>query len=212
MRLDLAERLRCPAPHGATPLIVVARRTDERELLDGYAGCMTCRLEARVVDGIARFAAPHDITITTDREPSAAESAPAAISMHDADVERTAALLALAEPGGAVLLTGRYAALAAALNARFDVTAAVVVSSGAVPFTDQSFRAAALDFGGDALEDAIRTVMVGGRILAPVSVTLPAGSLKELARDEREWLAAREVPAQVVTLTRSGDPPRTTSR
>jgi hypothetical protein len=217
MRLDLAERLRCPAPHEPTPLIVVAARVVDRELMEGAVGCPVCHLEARVTGGVVHFGAPHDITVAGDgsaegvgggHDDGRARSAP-----DDGAIDRTGALLDLAEPGGAVLLTGRYAAMASALRSAFGVATVVVRSRGEVPFTDHTFRAAALDPGAAAHEvapDAIRTVAIGGRILLPAACHLPP-AVRQLAADERERLGVREPPARVVPLTRA-HPPRTTSR
>lgn len=181
---------------------------EDRELIDGAAGCPVCQLEARVAGGVVRFAASFGITLSGDPLAPAHESVP-----DEATVLRTGALLALAEPGGAVLLTGHYARLAAALRERFGVTTVVAVTPGAVPFTDQTFRAAALDAdvaGSAALDDAVRTVAVGGRVLLPAGRALPPG-LRVLAADERETIAEREAPATVISLGRAA-PPRTTSR
>lgn len=205
MRIELAERLRCPAAHAPTPLIVVARRVEERELVEGFAGCMTCHLEARVERGVVRIGAPHEVAVAGDATDGVAPG-PAT----DDTITRAAALLGLAEPGGAVLLAGRYAALAPALRARFDVMTAVITSSGAVPFADATFRGAALDLPGITLDDALRTVVVGGRLVAPASAARPIGA-RALARDDVEWVAEREATGPVVTLGRAS-PPRTTSR
>lgn len=206
MHLELAERLRCPAPHAATPLIVVARVTRERELREGFAGCPVCQLEARIIEGHVRFAGIASVG-------DAVEDGAAP------DLARVIALLGLAEPGGAVLLTGRYASLAAALVAETGVRVVVMHASslpsatedlaavtGAldrVPFTDATFRGAALDAGLPValLSDAVRTVMVDGRVLADARVGALTG-LKELARDDREWVAAREMAGAVVELKR----------
>src|SRR5690606_15972964 len=129
---------------------------------EGFAKCMTCHLEARIAQGIVRIGAPHDVAIAGD----AIDATTRATATENA-IERAAALLGLAEPGGAVLLAGRYAALATPLRERFDVMTAVITTSGPVPFADATFRGAVLDLPGIALDDAIRTVVAGGRLVAP---------------------------------------------
>lgn len=202
MRLDLAERLRCPRAHEPTPLVVVALRVEDRALRSGVAGCPVCHLEARIEMGEVRF---------PDADPSAPR---ASLAATPGRVQRTAALLGLDEPGGTVLLTGRYASLADPLAAEYGVLAVIVggaelprpsgsvvavhAPTDAVPFTDHTFRAAAVD---PAIDDAVRTLMVGGRLLAPLPCALPA-ELKELARDEEEWLAEREAGLSRVELKR----------
>ncbi|MHB1298892.1 MAG: hypothetical protein ACYC0B_10225 [Gemmatimonadaceae bacterium] len=218
--------MRCPNPHLSTPLVVVARRVVDRELMDGVVGCPVCHLEARVVDGVVTF--PGGLQIASEAGPGsgAAGTEPGDSA---AELARTGALLGLAEPGGVVLLAGRYGALATRLAQEFEVATIVIRADSKVPFSDQTFRAAAIDAAaafqaaadGDVaadaertpplLADAVRAVAVRGRILAPVTVRLPA-DVKELARDEREWVGEREPAATVVTLSRAGGPPHTGSR
>lgn len=211
MRLNLAERLRCPNEHVPTPLVVVAREKRDHEIVGGFAGCPVCHLEARFEAGHVRFA--------ESRSDIMAQESSIVGPWWEAERDRTIALLGLADPGGAVLLTGRYAALGEALSVTADV--AVVVMSrvvlpvasdriaaltgdlSVVPFTDGTFRAAAVDAWSPAgfVADAVRTVAVGGRVLVPVSTWLPAG-LRELARDDQEWVAARESTGAIVELKR----------
>jgi hypothetical protein len=215
VRLELAERMQCPRPHRATPLIVVARRSVDRDLVDGVAGCPECFLEAEVAAGDVVFPGAVVGESTTP-------SVPAAPSLPDADTDtealtRLVALLGLAEPGGAVLLTGRYAALAAPLTAAVDVavvawnaavpggSSAVWLAEPAVPFTDGTFRAAALDAALPlpVVLDAVRSVTAGGRVLGAAALERPA-TVRELARDAAEWVGERTSGASgVVPLRRA---------
>lgn len=217
MRLELAERLRCPRPHAPTPLVVVASQVVERDLRRGEAGCPVCRYEARIVDGDLVDGGPRT---PADARPRAAAS-PTASPTEARELERLVALLGLAEPGGAVLLTGGYAALANDLASRCDVAvitdsprasrpledpvAAVLGFTEAMPFTDGTFRAAALAAGTPPAlaTDQVRCVATGGRVVAPASVDRPAG-LRELARDAQEWVAETEARPRVVELKRRG--------
>jgi hypothetical protein len=53
------------------------------------------------------------------------------------------------------------------------------------------------------LADAVRVLRAGGRLVAPASAPLPAGT-RELARDDREWVAVAEgTPATIIPLRRS---------
>ncbi len=215
MRLDLADRLRCPRAHAPSPLVVVARQVDGRELLSGFAGCPVCHVEARIEGGVIRFPG----------EPSGAAGVVSDALVTDDDLTRLAALMGLDEPGGTVLLAGSYARFAPRLAADLEVTVVVTgappVAAGAgqpgvcvvelpepaVPFSDHTFRAAALDAPGDPdanalITDALRTVAIGGRILGRATMPLPA-DVKELARDDREWVGEREQPATRVTLGRA---------
>jgi len=217
MRLELAERLRCPAAHVPTPLIVVAQRSAERELVTAMLGCPVCRLEGRIVDGDVRFDAPAADHRTAGSPAEARERAGP-----PPELDRVFALLGLSEPGGAVLLTGRYAALAGPLAALAEVSvvamhgapadravspadgvAAVHGSPAAVPFIDATFRAVALDddLPPPFAADAVRATAIAGRVLARATVPAPLG-LKELARDDTEWVAARESVGAIVELKR----------
>jgi hypothetical protein len=205
MQLEIAERLRCPRAHAATPLIIVAQRTVERDLVAGVAGCMSCHLEADVRDGDVFFpGASRESVVTASATPDA--------------LDRLVALLGLAEPGGAVLLTGRYAALAAAVASTVDVhvvtlnaepargagVSAVHLTEPVVPFSDNTFRAAALDHETSmpVLLDTVRALQVGGRLLAALPLERPFG-IRELARDATEWVGEREAgPTGVVRITR----------
>jgi hypothetical protein len=205
MQLEIAERMRCPRAHEATPLIMVAQRTVERELLTGVAGCMSCHLEASVRDGDVFFPdAPNSAVVSESATPEA--------------LDRLVALLGLAEPRGAILLTGRYAALAAAVAAQVDVHVVVLnaesvrgagvsvvhLSEPVVPFSDNTFRAAALDEDTSmpVLLDTVRALQVGGRLLAALPLERPFG-IRELARDATEWVGEREAgPTGVVRITR----------
>ncbi|MBX3174673.1 MAG: hypothetical protein KF709_09690 [Gemmatimonadaceae bacterium] len=206
MRLELAERLRCPGTHAATPLVVVAQRTVERELLDGVAGCPVCRLEARFADGDLLLPGASDSVASTDALPG------------EEELLRLVALLGLAEPGGAVLLVGNYARFAAALVAEIDVRAVVLGAAprtsgvsavrGAqqvLPFSDATFRAAAIGASTPMplLLDVVRGVAPGGRVVGALPLERPA-SVRELARDEREWVGEVERGASgIVPLRRA---------
>ena len=213
MRLELAERLRCPGAHASTPLIVVAQETQDRVLRRAIVGCAVCGLEARITAGALTF--PDGLVVAGAAgapaadlgRAAAADDVPAGAAV-PADVdaaalERLVALLHLDAPGGAVLLAGGYARFAAALEASHDVHAVVLTSARdtrddprdgtpSIPFTDATFRAAAVEVMPPALlGDLPRVITPGGRIVAVVGTEPPAGA-RILARDDREWVAERE--------------------
>lgn len=205
--------MRCPAAHAPAPLVVVARRTVERELVEGFAGCPVCHLEATVKGGDVVFPGAEGAE-DAPRTSSSGSSADASAAR-----DRLVALLGLAEEGGAVLLTGRYVPLAAALRAVVDVAviclnvkgpaaegvSAVHLATPGVPFADATFRGAALDPALDAetVQDALRTVLVGGRVLGAHPLPI-LSMLKELARDDQEWLGERQAgPSGVIPLRRA---------
>lgn len=230
MRLDLSERLRCTAAHQPTPLVIVAAEVVERDLVRGTAGCPVCRAEVRIARGDLWFgdASESEAAAAASAGIAPGASATAPVPHDVAGLERLMAFLGLSEPGGAVLLTGDYARLALQLAATLDFSvvtfadrgagpapgaghergfalAAVRGSPGAVPFGDGTFRAAALGAGlGPALvRDALRCIVPGGRVMAPVGLPRPDG-VQELARDEREWVGETVPAAPMVTLGRRG--------
>ena len=88
MRLELAERLRCPMPHSPSPLVVVARETVERDLRRGHVGCPVCYGEAEIDEGDVCFAGAGVPYVTPRLD-------------DDAVVDRLMALLGLANVFGA---------------------------------------------------------------------------------------------------------------
>ena len=216
MRLEIAERLRCPRAHAPTPLVLVAERVVDRELIDGIAGCPVCLNEARIQNGDVSFAG---LAAPPASVPHRAVGDPPAAQPDRAALDRLRALLQLGEPGGAVLLTGRYARFAARLAEDLDVAVIVMAATSvpgrgvscvraaerAVPFSDHTFRAAALDaaleasapaslessFASAFLADAVRCVEIGGRVIGGADLTLPP-LLRDLARDQTEWVGERE--------------------
>lgn len=213
MRLELAERLRCPGAHASTPLIVVAQETRDRVLRRAIVGCAVCGLEARITAGALTF--PDGLVVAGAAGAPAADLGRAAAAddvragaavpadVDAAALERLVALLHLDAPGGAVLLAGGYARFAEALEASHDVHAVVLAAAHdtrderrdgtrSIPFTDATFRAAAVAAMSPALlGDLPRVVTPGGRIVAVVGIEPPAGA-RILARDDREWVAERE--------------------
>ena len=226
MRLELAERLRCPASqHAPTPLVVVAREVAARDLRAGIAGCPVCSLEARITAGDLWFgaSAPSSAPAPAPAPADGATRAATAAGPSAADVERLVALLGLADPGGAVLLTPAYAPFAPALESVAGVTvvlhepatrrdapgvagvAAVRGLPDAVPFTDGTFRAAVLDADAGAYSgDAVRCLVPQGRVVGAASLAVPPG-VTVLARDAREWVGERgALPGPIVPLGRRG--------
>jgi hypothetical protein len=195
MRLELSERLVCPATHERTPLIVMALETRERDLVRGTAGCMSCHRQAEIARGDVVFAAHGALG-----EPSPSATSPTAI-------DRLEAQLGLSEPGARVLLTGRYAQFAAALVQRVDALVVVLnapmtqsagvggvyLTEPVVPFSDATFTAAAVDQGMSSaqLADVVRTLQREGRIVAALPTDVPDG-VRELARDATEWVGTRD--------------------
>lgn len=201
MHLELVDALRCPNDHDDTWLVASIAEWSGRHIMRGTLGCPICHAVYPIEGGAADF---------TGGEPgqaAAGEQAPEPPA-DDSSAPRLAALLDLREPGGIVLLAGRYAALAdglesvsaahyVAIAGALDAAAASpdrLIRVGArLPFASGSVRAAAIEGGmlrALTAGEVTRILRAGGRLVAPSKAPLPAG-IRELARDEREWVGER---------------------
>ena len=192
MFVELIDRLRCPAGHADTWLVAAATRTAQRHLLDATLGCPECGAEYEVRDGEVWFGA---------------RVASAPFPVTEDETMRAAALLKL-EERGLYLLDGGWSSLADELRALLDVEllladppghgAATPGAPGVLRGIGDRWPLAAASLHGVALDritpartdDAVRLLRTGGRLVAPVSAVLPPG-VRELARDERHWVAER---------------------
>jgi len=209
MFIELVDVLRCPNAHEETWLVLAAHRMKDRDVTDGTLGCPVCKAEFPIRDGIARFDQSNGRR-TQPFEPDESEAL------------RIAALLSLTDPRGYAILAGEAGSQAPRLRELTDVQlllidppADVAMGRGIsgltankalpmLPLAHDSARAIAFDDSVTAneLEARLPVVSVGGRILAPVGLPLPAG-VTELARDERHWLAERTLtlrPSRVIAI------------
>jgi len=206
--IELVDALRCPAEHEESHLIASATRMASRHILDGELGCPVCHARYPIVDGEARFTP--SVQNGRGKDPAAAAS--------DEDGLRCAALLGLDGPGGFAILDGHAARFAGAVAAivgdvplmlvnppaGINATPGVsVVRTGEVlPLAAATVRAAAT---GDAderiLAELARVLRDGGRLVAPASAGLPAG-VRQLARDDRDWVGEKLAPPNIVSIGR----------
>lgn len=213
MYVDLIDRLRCPNDHADTWLVAATTRTAHRQLIEASLGCHECGAEYELRDGEVWFGAP-------------VESAPMQV---DADESMRAAALLRLEERGLYLLEGGWGSLAAPLEQVLDVDIILVDPPSMAPAADASAASqkvvdtagkctlrgigdrwpiAGAALHGIAMErvtnarlaDALRVLRAGGRLIAPASAPVPAGA-RELARDERHWVA--EKIGDVISLSRA---------
>src|SRR4029434_6055806 len=102
MLLSLVDSLRCPGPHEASSLVLSVEQWTEQRIAEGVLGCPMCHARYPIHRGVADFSKGVGVVRPPDEQPRA-------------DAMRLAAQLALADGGGVVLLTGRYAAAHEAL-------------------------------------------------------------------------------------------------
>jgi hypothetical protein len=203
MHLEIVDSLRCPADHEDTWLVASIAEWNGRHIMRATLGCPICHVTYPVARGTADFSgtAPDEhVTRVVAGRPTAGET----------ELQRLAAQLDLRDPGGIVLLVGRYAAMANELE---GVTAAhylTIATPGdpaaatapeetllrirdRLPLAAASVRAAAVEGLpplAPAADEIARVLRAGGRLVAPTAAPLPPG-IRELARDEREWVGER---------------------
>ena len=204
MLLALVDSLRCPVDHEESALVLSADSWMGSRVVSGTLGCPVCHARYAIHDGAVDFTggAPGDFPLLAQPLKS--------------DGMRLAAQLGLGEPGGLVMLTGRYAALAESLGEVVDVTC-IVVDPGHVPpaairfelrdripLAGATLRGAALDEPRATptfLAEVTRCMQVGGRVVSPARSVVPDGA-RLIARDEQEWVAQVEGSVPVIQLRR----------
>ena len=208
MFIELVDALRCPNRHEESWLVVAADRMEHRHIVSGTLGCPVCEAEFPIHDGVVDFR-------IAGTGPSAAGSGQPAPGRNEAhvpatsDARKLAALLNLSDAQGFAVLLGDWGALAGELAAAVETPLmlvdppdgivgspgiSVVRSHGDIPLAAGAARAVAVEGGSARVADALRVVRPRGRVVAPVSVGLPA-DVRELARDESVWVGERSAPA-----------------
>lgn len=196
MLTRLVDVLRCPAAHAESPLVLAVETWDAGRVLSGTLSCPVCHASYPVRGGVAEFAPPPSAP--------APEVTPAGDPAERA--WRLAAQLNLLAPGRPVLLTGRYAGVAAELAEVAPVVpvcvdrpgspaGAVTLAIGArIPVAPGTFRGAAIDAPRatpEFLEEVLRVTAGGGRLVAPAGTARPPG-VELLADDDQEWIGRVE--------------------
>lgn len=199
MFIEIIDTLRCPEDHRDSWLVASITGRDERLVREGLLGCPVCGREYPIARGIAWFGAvPGETTdVSEAAEPGGADEEGA---MH------VGAFLAPAE-GSTIALEGCWAASAAALVALMPLRI-IAVNPGAaledtervaavetrlgLPFAPRSVGGVALGetATGADLASAVRVLADAGRLVAPVTLDVPA-ELRELARDEHWWVGEK---------------------
>lgn len=191
MQRDLLDSLRCPRPHDESWLVAVVHVASGSELIEAQLACPVCGAEYRVAHSVAHFS--DDTVPEHDTWPA------------DDQLLRLAALLGVVESLQPVALVGRYAASSAPLasyvaspqllvnaaGGRRAVGASRIVVADKLPLGVDTLAAVAVDAANASvsmLESAVRALRLGGRLVAPADAPIPAG-MRELARDETEWVA-----------------------
>ena len=206
MFVEIVDALRCPRPHEESWLVLAARRTDHRHVVEGTLGCPVCRAEYPIHEGVADFtdAAEHDRVF---RQRVGALS----------PADHLAAMLNLGDAHGFAVLIGAWGTRADALLELLEAPPLLLVDpprgiamghglsgirAGAMlPLATGAARAVATDRAEPAgVAEAARVARAGGRIVAPVESRVPQ-DVRELARDECVWVGERlPLPSAPITL------------
>lgn len=209
MLLALVDQLRCTGAHPATWLVARADAVDGGRMTRGVLGCPICRVEREVRGSVVYW--------TADAEPWApGAGAPEHTGDHDTAM-RLGALLGFAESGAPFVICGAEGAAAAILAALADApiilmdppddrarsVATIIRGAQAIPLATGAACGIALDeaFGApERIDSAVRALTVGGRLVAPAALAVPAG-IREIACDDLHWVGERG--PDVIALSRA---------
>jgi uncharacterized protein YbaR (Trm112 family) len=195
--VEIVDALRCPRAHEESWLVLAARRTEDRHVLEGTLGCPVCRAEYPIHDGIADFTDP-----TVSHHATAVGVLP---TLPPAD--HLAAMLSLGDALGFAVLIGAWGARADELVELLDAPPLLLVDPPAgitmghglsgiragarLPLATGAARAVATDAVDlTGVAEATRITRVGGRLVAPAASRVPEG-VRELVRDDAVWVGER---------------------
>lgn len=206
MFVEIVDALRCPRAHEESWLVLAARHTEDRRVLEGTLGCPVCRAEYPIHAGIADF---------SDETARVRSFDAATLTLPPAD--HLAAMLNLSDALGFAVLIGVWGARAGELVELLDAPPLLLVDPPAgiamghglsgiragakLPLAPGAARAVATDAVDPArVADAARVTRVGGRVVAPAGSLVPEG-VRELVRDDAVWVGERlALPSAPVTL------------
>lgn len=226
MFIELVEWLRCVNEHEKTWLVATADLMEERDIVQGMLGCPVCKAEYPISDGVADFsAASEGSALPPAGEKASSTGTPVYGSGCGNEAEgafRLAALLNLDEPGGFVVLCGRWSSLARSLvglqrgvhvllfnPATTELSGAgvsIAKAGNEIPLRVGSSRGIAVDSSHQHcsrawLDSAVAALRPGGRLAAPAQIAIPDGTLT-LAIDNHLWVGARAETAALTSISR----------
>jgi uncharacterized protein YbaR (Trm112 family) len=204
--IELIDAIRCPADHAPSSLVAAFEAITERDVISGMLGCPVCRSEFQIRQG--------DLWLVTTARPS-----PAARPLNpEEDALRLAASLDLRTETGFAILRGAWCALAdrivelspthlvlldPPLNTARGPGRSIIHAGGTVPFSPATAIAATIDDDERAYGLSL-AVKPKGRLVGPNNIKLPRDT-KELARDDRWWVAEKENATVLVQLGVRGE-------
>jgi hypothetical protein len=212
MFIEFVESLRCLRPHDRSWLVAAVDRLERRRIIEGSLGCPECRSTYRIHAGVTDFR-----EIPLPDEATSAFRGGDATEVWSGDADRARALLNLDSSGGTIALIGAAAALHATLAAETEAhylfvnpgippgiatDASVLLCGDSLPLAPACLRAALVRHEAATpvlLESLSGALQPGGRLVAPAGSPIPPG-ITLLARDDREWVGARDASASAPVL------------
>ena len=210
MFIEMIDLLRCVKAHDDTWLVASFREITNRFVLEGTLGCPACSAEYPIQSGVADFT-------LGESSPSFEDERASTSHRREELATRAGAYLDATQPGATIVLGGLWAYASQDLAEMADVRVlainppsgleeservGLVKASAGIPLASNSVQGVALDawFPNSVVEEAVRIVKPGGRIVGSVTLGVPA-ELSVLAHDEHYWVA--EKPAEVIALRRA---------
>lgn len=219
MFIELLDTLRCVRTHEDSWLVGSFDELVDRHVIRGTLGCPVCSAEYPIRGGVVDFRGSGSAGADEPQSGASAESVVQTMP-DEAAAWRLAALLDLSEPGGIVVLMGRWAAAAPSLESvatggQFLLVnptvpvfpfASAVRTETVLPLASGAARGVAHDPGGPpgvSTTEAARVLRAGGRLVAGGAEPVP-DQVAEIARDASEWVGERraEAAGPVLRLTR----------
>lgn len=206
MFIELVELLRCTRPHEESWLVAAMDRVEHRVILAGRLGCPVCSSEYEIRDGIVELDRDGPHHASGDRAPPVPSDPWRLAALLDLRPPASVAVVEAAEPETVESLLEIFAGSIIVVNPLHAPAPrerlAVIRSRGRIPLRSSSSDAVAVRGPNERfLLDAVHVLRAGGRLLAPGIASLPQG-LREIARDEHEWVAVKETGAPPVQLRR----------
>ena len=193
MFIELIDQLRCLEWHDETWLVATLHRQHERFVRTGILGCPICFREYAIAHGVAYFG----VTPPEER--------PRPVTTDDPNMAIRAAAWLNASERSTHVLAGRWAPHAHAVTAMLPLRifavnpsvpmddsemVGVIETSDRIPLGMMSVNGVALDEATatpSVMASAVRILAQNGRLVAPVSVPVPA-DVQEIARDDVYWV------------------------
>lgn len=212
MFIEFIDQLRCTSDHEDSWLVASFKERRDRFIITGTLGCHICNRQFPIIDGIPYFGdLPQNDETNPDMERQIAQEG------SDSDKAIQIAAFLNASERSTLVIAGEWGIQAPALadvmpmniftfNSTRRVadteSVASIESTEGIPLARQTISGVALDISTATpliVSTAVKVLRPQGRLLAPVSSTVPP-EVRLLAQDDNYWVA--EKVGELVTLSR----------